>query len=274
MRGIGALALASIIIGLSGCSTQQENTEQSLEATSAYEMALEENPAIKGFDKKNSDEKAIAIADEVMKAMGGRKNWDNTRYISWNFFGKRTLLWDKWENKVRIDFVNEDLSILADIENMEGQVVKEGKEIIDPEIKTNYLEKARNIWINDSYWLVMPYKLKDSGVTLKYIKEEHNKESGNPEDILELTFKDVGATPQNKYRITVDQESNLVTSWAFYQKASQEEPNFTSPWKSYQKHGNILLSGDRGKYKLSDIQVFEELPEDAWNLMQDSASNN
>lgn len=46
----------------------------------------------------------------------------------------------------------------------------------------------------------MPYKLKDSGVTLKY-KGEGQTEEGEPAQVLVLTFKDVGVTPQNKYEV-------------------------------------------------------------------------
>jgi hypothetical protein len=44
------------------------------------------NPAAEGFNESGSDAKAMAIADEVMQAMGGRKAWDKTRYLSWKFF--------------------------------------------------------------------------------------------------------------------------------------------------------------------------------------------
>ena len=53
------------------------------------------NPPAEGFNAAASDDKAIALADQVMEKMGGRKNWDNTRYLHWNFFGRRTLLWIK-----------------------------------------------------------------------------------------------------------------------------------------------------------------------------------
>ena len=53
------------------------------------------NPPAEGFDLVNSDAKAIAIADEVVTASGGRQNWENTRLIKWNFFGSRNLAWDK-----------------------------------------------------------------------------------------------------------------------------------------------------------------------------------
>jgi hypothetical protein len=29
-----------------------------------------------------------------------------------------------------------------------------------------------SLWINDAYWLVMPWKLQDPGVTLSYVKTD------------------------------------------------------------------------------------------------------
>ena len=43
-----------------------------------------------------SDEKAVAVADEVMEALGGQSAWDNTRCLTWSFFGRRTHVWDKF----------------------------------------------------------------------------------------------------------------------------------------------------------------------------------
>ncbi|MFK7925292.1 MAG: hypothetical protein AB8H47_25275, partial [Bacteroidia bacterium] len=61
------------------------------------------NPAYDGFDLVGSDEKAIAIADQTMEAMGGRAAWDATRFVKWNFLGFRTLTWDKLQKRVRIE---------------------------------------------------------------------------------------------------------------------------------------------------------------------------
>ena len=62
------------------------------------------------------------------------------------------------------------------IHSMKGKVKMGGEELSHPDSLSKYLEKGKNMWINDSYWLVMPYKLKDSGVTLKYVGEEENEE--------------------------------------------------------------------------------------------------
>ena len=222
-------------------------------------IAQTNNPPADGFNAANSDARAIEIADEVMEQMGGRAAWDNTRFIRWTFFGRRTLLWDKWEGQVRIDFSDSDEVYLVNIHTGGGKVFKDGTYQTQPDTLAKYLSRAKSIWINDSYWLCMPFKLKDSGVTLKYLGEE------GPQDSLfhklQLTFEEVGDTPENKYWVMVEGESKLVKEWQFFTQYSDEEPRFTTPWVDYQPYGQILLSGNRGRGQLTDIGVFEEVPE-------------
>ena len=216
-----------------------------------------DNPPAEGFDTANSDPKAIAIADKAMTAMGGRENWDATRYITWRFFGFRLHVWDKWTGDIR--FEQGELTVLMNIHSKQGQAYAAGKAISDPDTLAAKLEHGYRAWINDSYWLVMPYKLKDSGVTLSYRGAEKT-EDGRAADALELTFKGVGVTPQNKYAVWVDQESHLVTQWAFYPKASDPEPRFIGAWTNWQRHGAILLSDDRGNRQHTGVAVLDELP--------------
>ncbi len=140
----------------------------------------------------------MAIADEVMSAMGGHKNWDDTRYITWQFFGFRLHVWDKWTGDLR--FEQGEMTVLMNIHSKEGRVFVAGEAVSDPDTIAAKLEHGYRAWINDSYWLVMPYELKDSGVTLSYRGVE-KIEDGPPADSPELTFKEVGVTPQNKYAL-------------------------------------------------------------------------
>lgn len=218
-----------------------------------------QNPAADGFNLSASDPKAIALADRVMEAMGGRKNWDKTRFISWNFFGSRHLTWDKWTGDVRIDYLRTKQVILLNVNTEKGRVQKNGEELTQPDSIARYVKQAKSAWINDSYWLVMPFKLKDSGVTLSYIGPEATQDNQMAEKV-QLTFDKVGDTPQNKYFVWISPESGLVTQWAYFAKAENEQPNFILPWKNYQKHGSILLSGDRGERKLTEIKVDSKLP--------------
>jgi len=212
------------------------------------------NPPALGFNESGSDAQAIAIADEVMEAMGGRAAWDKTDRLFWNFFGGRTLDWNKADNTVKIHLLKDSTIIDLDMNNSTGSVVIKGKPLVGKDTIDTYLDRAKKIWINDSYWLVMPFKMKDSGVTLKYVSRDTTA-SGLMGDKLSLTFDGVGVTPQNKYEIIVTDENRLVEEWRFYTNATDSIPRFATPWAEYKKYGDILLSGDRGRNKLSEIAV-------------------
>jgi hypothetical protein len=219
------------------------------------------NPPAEGFDMANSDPRAVELADSIMIAMGGRRNWDKTRYISWNFFGARDLTWDKKDNKVRIESLKDSITYLVDLDKLQGRVSVKGQEITEPDSLSKMLSKGKSIWINDSYWLLMPFKLKDTGLTLKYIGED-TLLTGAKCNVLELTFKDIGDTPQNKYRIFVDDNDNLVKQWSYYSNANQDSANFTRPWDNYQKYGDILISADRSDGAgPKNVKVDDNLPE-------------
>ncbi|NQZ75598.1 MAG: hypothetical protein HRT61_05720 [Ekhidna sp.] len=192
-----------------------------------------------------------------MTAMGGRQAWDNTRFIKWSFFGRRNHTWDKWTGDVRIESPADSLTILMNINSKEGKVAIGGNELTEG--LNDYLQAGYEMWVNDSYWLVMPYKLKDSGVTLKYLRED-TTQTGSASDVVSLSFEDVGVTPQNVYEVWIDTDSKLVTQWAFYPDSSALEPRFITPWEDYQKYGDIMLSGGRGSNSLSSIEVLNELP--------------
>ena len=217
------------------------------------------NPPASGFNLDDSDAEAILIADDVMEAMGGYGNWQETRYISWTFFGRRSLLWDKWTGDVRIEIPKTKEVILVNVNDSTGQAMVDGQLITNKDtLQKQYLDKGITIWINDSYWLVMPFKLKDSGVTLKYKGTMQTLENTTAK-MLELTFENVGLTPEHKYNVYVDTTTNLVCQWDYFEDAANSEPRFSMPWKDYVQYGNIKLSGNRGKAKLSDIEVFEEI---------------
>lgn len=256
--------IALLIISIA-CS--QRNNDSNTPAASADAPVA--NPPAPGFNTAGSDAQAIAIADEVMLAMGGRPAWDDTKLLAWDFFGARKLLWNKRTGDVRIENNKDDLKIIMNIFSKEGRVYKNGAEFTNPDSVLYYLERGERIWINDSYWLVMPYKLKDSGVTLKYLREDTTA-LGATADVLRLSFDGVGVTPENAYDVYVDKYSRLVTQWAYFKEEGQEEPNFVTPWGEYTRHGQILLSGDRGERDLTEIRVLEEVPETAFTSFVDS----
>ncbi len=218
------------------------------------------NPPAEGFDLDHSDPAAIQLADSIMAAMGGRENWDKTRFISWNFFGRRDLTWDKHTGRVRIESPGDTSIYLVNINTGEGKVKFHGKEMTEADTLKKLLARAKGIWINDSYWLTMPFKLKDSGVTLKYFGEDTLK--NDRYNILELTFKEVGDTPENKYRLYVGIQDKMIKHWAYFNDAKKDTANFIRPWDNYQKYGNVMLSADRSDNGgPKNVKVVETLPD-------------
>lgn len=217
------------------------------------------NIAAVGFNEKKSDPKAISIADEVMTAMGGREAWDETRYLRWNFFGSRLHTWDKQTGDLIIKGLRDTFDIRMNIHNNTGSVNYKGVNLTAQDSLQKYLDKGKSMWINDAYWLFMPHKLKDSGVTLKYITKDTTS-SGRSADVLSLTFDQVGDTPDNMYYVYVDDSSRLVTQWDFYTDVQDSIARFTTPWNEYEQYDRLLLSSSRGEnYDINDISASDTL---------------
>jgi hypothetical protein len=247
IRSIVLIAIVTLI----GCQRNDENTHNQ----------GDQNPAAEGFDFDHSDPAAIELADSIMIAQGGRKAWDETRFISWNFFGRRNLVWDKHKSRVRIESLPDSTIYLLNMKTGQGRVRIGKVELTEADTLKKMLERAERIWINDSYWLVMPFKLKDTGVTLKYLGED-SLATGKFYNVVQLTFQGVGTTPENKYLVYVDRSDNLVKQWAFFEKASQDSASAIWPFDNYQQYGKLLLSADRSDGKgPRSVKVDENLPD-------------
>jgi len=213
----------------------------------------------------DSDQRAIEIAQAVVDKMGGWDNWDRTRYLSWKFFGGRRHHWDRFTADVRIEGEmgeNKDTYLwLMNVDTRTGRVWKNGEEITDSAALAEALDLGRQVWVNDSYWLVMPFKLLDPGVTLKHAGVLPMAD-GRTADVLTLTFgQGVGYTPENRYEVFVAKDTGLVEQWSFFAKADDEQPGFTLPWSGWQQFGDIKLATGKGRDADWAIAVSRERPE-------------
>jgi len=220
-----------------------------------------DNPPAKGFNLEASHLEAIALVDSVVYAHGGRKAWDETEFVKWNFFGSRRHVWNKHTGDVVIEGIRDTFLIKMNINEMSGSVNYRGEEMTHKDSLDKYLQLGKEMWINDGYWLFLPFKLKDSGVTLKKLAGfpiVHDS-LGRLEQ-LELTFDDVGVTPQNKYVVTIEGNSHRIHQWEFYRNYQDTVPVFSTPWTNYDTYGEIVLSSSRGEnYDITEIAVGDSL---------------
>jgi hypothetical protein len=203
-----------------------------------------------------SDPDAITIANATLEKMGGRDGWERARVLRWRFMGRRLHHWDKATGDVRIEA--DSTLILMNIDTKQGRAWTAGQELAGAEL-ADALADGYAMWVNDSYWLVMPYKMLDPGVKLTYLGVDPLP-GGRQAKLLFMTFENVGLTPWNKYLVWVGANSGLVEQWAYFEKASDPEPKFTLPWSGWTRFGPILLATEHGRPGDWEIAVFEERP--------------
>lgn len=207
------------------------------------------------------DPHAIEIAERVIERMGGADAWNRTRYISWKFFGERRHVWDKQSGDLRIE--NGKQTVLMNLNSGKGRVFDGGVEIADAAERDKQLAHARSMWINDSYWMFMPYKMLDPGVHLAYQGKDVLTEEGKPDrpaDVLALTFDNVGDTPKNRYLVFVAEDTGLVEKWCYFEDSADAKPKMETPWKDWKRIGAIELCMSHGDGKDWDIAVYADLP--------------
>ncbi len=214
------------------------------------------NPPAPGFDALGSEERAIAIADEVMQALGGRDRWDATRVISWTSIARRRWMWDKASGDVRVDYLEspDDRTVAFNAVAHRARAWQAGAEVADPSEVERLSSEAVRDWNEDSYWLFMPYLLKGDGVTLRY-GGERSGPGGAVLDALVLTFEQPPQGRLERYVVLVHRELRLVVGWSGFEREDDATPRFSTPWLDWSWYGGIQLSSNRGDQTLTDIQV-------------------
>jgi hypothetical protein len=196
-----------------------------------------------------SAEKGQQLANDLWKASGG-ENWGRVKEIQFTFAveqeGKALFsaqhVWNvatgtdevKWKDKQ-----GKDHQVTADL-NAPGS---------DEEGKTAY-----GRWVNDSYWLLAPLKVRDRGVQV---------EAGGQKDVngvacetVRLKFDKVGLTPTDQYVFYVDPKTKLPLAWDYI---PQTGAGMQATWEKYESFGGLKLATEHnfnGKtIKLTGIKV-------------------
>jgi len=207
------------------------------------------NNADPGFDLSHSDPAAVELADSIMVAMGGREAWNEIRFVQWQPAPGRTIVWDKHKGRVRLEIPADGTVALFETRTGKGHLRTAAGEITQPDSLKKKIRYARNLWLNDSLWLVLPFNLKGAGITLRYMGEGTLAAGGHKCNVLELTLR---PPAKDQYLLYVDLKDNLIKQWAYSKNGAHpdspdkyREGDFARPWDNYKRYGAILLSADR-----------------------------
>lgn len=225
-----------------------------------------------------SDPRAVEYAVQLLDAMGGKAAWDALETFRFAFtyshndtvLTSRTHYWDKRGSRDRIEGINRAgarFCILSDLTSKQARTWVDGVQQTGAD-SAKWADRGFALWTNDSYWLFMPYKLRDPGVTLH--DDGDTLEVGVRYHRVRLTFGHVGLTPGDTYRAYINASTHLMEKWQ-YSLEGEEHQQGTWWWDDWKQVGPILLSplrrngaGEPDRIELRDLAYVGRLPASAW----------
>ncbi len=245
-RSLPALALLASL-ALPGCGDAEPPADA--------ETPPAARPDTEAPPRDFQDREVARIYDAMMAEMAPDDGRTRLRYLQFAFVvdrgegnvTRRHHRWDLWGGRyrVRAPVGDQEMTALFNVNDPTGteRIWLDGERVEDAARADSLARRAHSMFINDSYWLLMPYKWDDPGVRAEYLGERELE--GRSYEVVELTFEEVGLTPQNKYRGWVDPETNRMAYWQHYTEASDSAPRFTMAWTDWERYGPILLSPNR-----------------------------
>ncbi len=201
-----------------------------------------------------NDPNAVKIADEVWNAMGGDAGWNAARYFRFDFLvvvkdkpprGYKHS-WDRFTGRYRVEGTNKEgknFVILFNVNDRKGKAWLDGKPA-SAEEQAKLVEYGYGRFINDTYWFLMPYKMKDPGVHLSY-EGDKTDEAGKKWQVLRLRFdKGIGMTSGDSYLAYIDPATHLMGRWD-YELEGEEHEKGSWIWQEWKKIGPLMLCPDK-----------------------------
>ena len=262
-----ALLFAGAIVALAGCPAPR---------TSA---ATQTTPA--AFDASKSDAKAIEIADQVITAVGGEAAWAKARQISFTekiiLDGQEKIVvhhdWDRWNGRHRYE--KQDPASKVEVmvayelfgDAAFGKI--DGKDDIPRETVGVLKGEAQQRIALDSFTLLLPFKLKDPGVTLKYVEERADPADPTKPvyDVIRMSFDaGVGLSPGDVYYVVVEKQSKLIKHIEMVSAGKPDDQRVGYSFQDWQDVNGLKLSlkrqniGYAGEVlQFSDVKIATEI---------------
>jgi len=195
-------------------------------------------------DTLTLDTRADSVAYRLLEAHGADA-FASAPYLRFNFAvetpeGTQVIarhLWDRTTGDYRVEWqAGPDSSYVALVNIRDvtdgvpaGAAYLNGTQL-DGAAAQEAREEAYGRYINDTYWLLAPLKPFDPGVNRTYLPDSSTAE----QDVLHLTFGDVGLTPGDEYWLYVSTDTGRLERWAFHlQGMDAEDPPRAYVWTNY-----------------------------------------
>ncbi|MEK7348946.1 MAG: hypothetical protein AABZ94_08745 [Candidatus Eisenbacteria bacterium] len=200
------------------------------------------------------DRESAGIVRAMTDAMGGQETWDRLPYFRFDFVvvrdGKEVARfrhwWDKRNGRCRVegpDDQGKQVAAIFTLADRKGSAFVEGIGESDAARVATIVQNGYERWVNDTYWIMMPFKLSDPGVRIRYARNERTLETVY--DVLELSFvAGTGLTSDDRYWLYVNRRTHLIDRWD-YVLTGQKPPPSGASWEAWTGIGPVKLSLQR-----------------------------
>ncbi|QNL22986.1 hypothetical protein HZR84_13895 [Hyphobacterium sp. CCMP332] len=188
---------------------------------------------------------AEKLADRMLMALNKRA-WDSVKVVSWSYPPGHHYTWFKKLDSVIVNW--ENITVYLNTKAKKGRV--QSKTTISSKDTSEIIQTAYEYFINDSFWLGAPFKVRDSGTKRKVVNYEGNK-------ALLVTYTSGGVTPGDTYLWILD-DNYRPKSWKFWVSIIPVGGvEFTwDDWKSI--NGALISTSHKGplnlKIEVSDLK--------------------
>ena len=201
-----------------------------------------------------ADPKADQLAHQLIDSMGGEKSWEKARQFKFDFVVDRegktvarfSHVWDRYTGDYRVsgtDKTGAPFVVYFNVNTKEGQALVNGKPV-EGEAKDALLKNAYGRFINDTYWMLAPWKVFDPGVHRSYEGEKPCPEGGGTCEILKLSFDNVGLTPKDMYWLWINKDGHKMVAWQYLLNGATDEPTLAM-WKDWKPMGGVGMSMEK-----------------------------
>lgn len=223
------------------------------------------------FDPSQSDEKAVAIADAVLKTIGA-ETFNTVRFLKFRYTKmqgeevreERVHIWDREARRTHLEAptskTRKPVVVVVDLQSGQGQATLDGQPLTG-ESGDKFISDARKYFNEDVLWLVTPFRLKEPGAKLRY---EGEKVAGPVAyDMITASFED---SPDVKFRFYVNRQTKMIDTLAFVLKGRNVTP-VAFDWSDWKDVSGMKFSlrksqaGGEVQIVLDGVEVFSALPE-------------
>lgn len=216
-----------------------------------------------------SDVRSLRVSARIHDRLGGEA-LDQTALLGFDFVVydegrellRRSHLWDRRTNDYRVRLPRREggpCTVWFDLDAPEYGEARCARHPVSQEEEADLLEAAWGAFINDTWWLLMPFKWEDPGVDLTWIGRER---SGKTHwDVVLLEFSEgTGLTPGDRYWAYVDRRTGRMDKWEMLLEGSEGDPKPVY-WTGWEEHGGVLLStrkelpGSNREIRIENIEV-------------------